>query len=464
MLLSRRRFLQGVAALPLLAQETEDIQNWPSFRGPNGRGVADGFPVRTSWDVDETAGEVAGVRWQSPIPGLGHSSPVLWGERIFLLTAIAKDGRVPLRLGGDAGVNRRDWTGSNEADDDRGEQSWVVLCYDKKSGREIWRQSARVGRPRANRHAKATHANTSLATDGRRLVAFFGSEGLYCYDLDGRLLWSRDLGVIDITVFGVGRGYGSSPVIHNDRVALVCDDPDDPFLVVLRLSDGKELWRASRKGVCERGSWSTPLIHAGPGRTQVVANGWPWIVSYDLETGQELWRLRGGGDNPVPTPFVANGWIYITSSHGSSSPIFVVHPDAHGDITPTPRARISNSILWHATRGGSYLSTPVVYGDYIYFGYETGVVRCFDAKSGERMYEKRLDPGAAIVSSLVAADGKVFCASENGYVYVLEAGPVFKLLARNSIGGPCFATPAISQGVLYFRTSANLVAIGQELQ
>ena len=459
MLLSRRRFLQGMAVAPFLGQRADHQGNWPAFRGPHGRGVADGFPVRTSWDVDETPGPVDGFRWRVDVPGLGHSSPVLWGDRIFVPTAIAREGRVPLRLGGDAGVNRRDWTGSTVPAEDKGEQKWVVLCYDKKSGRELWRETARTGRPQAARHAKATHANTSLATDGSRLVAFFGSEGLYCYDLDGRLLWSRDLGVINITKFGVGRGYGSSPAIHQDRVALLCDDPESPFLVVLDLSDGREVWRAPRMGVSEA-SWGTPLIHAGPNGTQVVANGWPWVVSYDLETGEELWRLGGGGDNPIPSPFVANGWIYITSAHGSESPIFVVDPDARGDITPARGARASDSMLWHASRGGSYVSTPVVYRGYIYFGYETGVVRCFDANTGRRMYEKRLDPGAAITASLVAADGKVFCPSENGYVYVLEAGPTFNVLARNSMGEPCFATPAISDGVLYFRTTGSLIAIG----
>jgi outer membrane protein assembly factor BamB len=457
--LSRRRFLQGMALAPVLRQRAEDPGNWPAFRGPHGRGVADGFSVRESWNADEIPSKPDGVLWRTEVPGLGHSSPVLWGDRLFVPTAIASEGRVPLQLGGDAGVNRTDWTGGTAAAEDKGEQRWVVLCFDKQSGREVWRQTARTGRPQATRHSKATHANTSLATDGDRLVAFFGSEGLYCYDLDGRLLWSRDLGIINISKYGVGRGFGSSPAIHEDRIALLCDDPENPFLVVLNLSDGREIWRVFRKGVSEA-SWGTPLIHAGPKGAQVVTNGWPWVVSYDLETGEELWRLGGGGDNPIPSPFVANGWIYITSAHGSESPIFVVDPDARGDITPAPRSRESDSMLWHASRGGSYVSTPVVYRGYIYFGYETGVVRCFDAKTGKRMYEKRLDPGAAIAASLVAADGKVFCPSENGTVYVIEAGPTFNLLARNSMGEPCFATPAISGGTLYFRTPASLIAIG----
>jgi outer membrane protein assembly factor BamB len=374
---------------------------------------------------------------------------VVHGNRIFVATAIASDGKAPLKVG---------LGGQPDAADDNGDQSWVVLCYDRLTGHELWRKTAHQGRPRATRHAKATHANTTVSVEGNRVVAFFGSEGLHCYDLDGKLEWSRDLGVIDISKYGIGWGYASSPTIHKDRIAVVCDDPQHPFVAALRLSDGQELWRVSRKGVCER-SWGTPLIHSDPEKTQVVVNGWPWIVAYDLETGDEVWRLRGGGDNPVPTPFVAHGWIYVTNAHGAQSPIFVVRPDAKGDISPSAEAGTHESIVWSTTRGGSYMSTPVVYGDYLYLGNSNGVVRCFNALTGQKVYEQRLDPGASIIASLVAADGKIYCASENGMVYVLAAGPAFKVLARNNLGQPCFATPAISQGVLYFRTTESLLAI-----
>jgi outer membrane protein assembly factor BamB len=423
-------------------------QNWPSFRGPGGRGVADGFPVPSSWNADPTAGKVEGVSWRAHVPGLGHSSPIVFGDRIFLATAIAEEGEAPLKLGPG---------GQPTAADDNGVQSWVVLCYDKLTGAELWRRTAYRGRPRASRHAKASHANTSLTTDGRHLVAFFGSEGLYCYDLAGELRWSRDLGVINISKYGIGWGYASSPAVYQDRIALVCDDPDDPFVAVLRLSDGKEIWHVSRKGISER-SWGTPMIHAGPERTQVVVNGWPWIVAYDLDAGEELWRLRGGGDNPVPTPFEADGRIYITSAHGGQSPIYVVRPEARGDITAS-KEESAMAIVWSTLRDGSYMSTPVVYRGYLYLGNSNGVVRCFDAKTGDKIYEKRLTNGDAIISSLVAAEGKIYCAAESGTVYVLAAGPDFKVLARNEMGESCFATPAISQGVLYFRTTKSLMAI-----
>jgi outer membrane protein assembly factor BamB len=448
--LYRRAFLLiACVAFPLAAPGADDGSDWPSFRGRGGNGVADGFPVRSVWNADATTGKIDGVLWSTKVPGLGHSSPVVCGNRIFLATAIASDGKAPLKVGRGGG---------RDAADDHGEQSWVVLCYDRLTGDELWRKTAHQGRPRTTRHAKATHANTSVTVEGNHVVAFFGSEGLHCYDLDGKLEWSRDLGVIDISKYGIGWGYASSPAIHQDRIAVVCDDPKNPFVAVVRLSDGEELWRVSRKDICVR-SWGTPFIHSNSARTQVVVNGWPWIVAYDFETGKEFWRIKGGGDNPVPTPFEAHGFIYFTNAHGAQSPIFVVRPNANGDISPSEEAGLNKSIVWSTTRGGSYMSTPVVYRDYLYLGTATGVVRCFNALTGQKVYEKRLGTDAAIISSLVAAEGKIYCASENGTVYVLATGPEFKVLARNKMGQPCFATPAISQGVIYFRTTESLLAI-----
>ena len=439
--------------IPLLCVVTgvnaQQASDWPAFRGPQAQGVVESGAVASHWNADPDHGPDQHIRWRAPVPGLGHSSPVISGNRVFVLTAIASQGEAPLKVG--AG-------GRPEAADDNGEQSWVVLCYDKQTGRELWRQVAKRGLPRATRHAKATHANTSVAVQGDRVVAFFGSEGLYCYDLEGKLLWKRDLGVVDISKYGIGWGYASSPAIYQDRIALICDDPNNPYLVVLRLSDGEELWRVARNDICER-NWSTPLIHPTGERTQVVVNGWPWVVSYDLASGKELWRIKGGGDNPVPTPFVANGWFYITSSHGGQSPIYVVRPEATGDVSPTEEVTSNEAIVWSTRRGGAYMSTPVVYGDYLYLGNSNGVLRCFHAKTGEKIYEQRLGSDAGIIASLVAADGKIYCPSENGTVYVIQAGPEFELLAENRMGRPCFASPALSAGVLFLRTTDELLAI-----
>ena len=427
----------------------QDASDWPAFRGKDGKGVSDNQRLPVHWNTDPENDPTKQILWQTEIPGLGHSSPVISGNRIFVLTAIASQGDAPLKVG--AG-------GRPEAADDNGEQEWVVLCYDKQTGQELWRQVARKGLPRATRHAKATHANTSVAVQGDRVVAFFGSEGLYCYTLDGKLLWKRDLGVVDISKYGIGWGYASSPAIHQNRIALICDDPNNPYLALFDLANGEELWRVSRSDICER-NWSTPLIHQTPDRTQIVINGWPWIVSYEMKSGKELWRIKGGGDNPVPTPFVAHGWIYITSSHGGQSPIYVVRPDAAGDVSPAEDDTPTDSIVWSTRRGGSYMSTPVVYGDYLYLGNSNGVLRCFHAKTGDKVYQERLGSDAGIIASLVAADGKIYCPSENGTVYVVAAGPEFKLLAENQMGQPCFASPALSDSVLFIRTTGKLFAI-----
>lgn len=422
--------------------------DWPTFRGPLGNGIASGS-VPESWSADSKAGEVERVLWQIDVPGLGHSSPVITGDRLFLATAVASNGKAPLKVGPG---------GRPEAAEDNGEQSWLLLCYDKHNGKEIWRRTAHRGIPRATRHAKATHANTSVVVSGDCVVVFFGSEGIYCYDFEGELRWSRDLGVINVSKYGIGWGFASSPAVHSDRIALVCDDPANPFLVLLNLKDGKEVWRVSRAKICER-NWSTPYIHSSAKRTQIVVNGWPWVVSYDLKTGKEFWRIRGGGDNPVPTPFESNGWIYLTSAHGGLSPIYVVRPEANGDVTPTEDKSSNEGVVWSTPRGGCYMSTPVVCGDYLFLGNSNGVLRCFHAVTGEQLYEKRLGAKAGVIASLVAADNRVYCASENGTVYVLAAGPKFELLAENKMGQPCFATPAISNGVIFVRTSEKLVAI-----
>lgn len=425
--------------------------DWPAFRGLNGVGVADGSPLPATWNADAAAGKLTGIRWKSAVPGLGHSSPVIAGDRIYVLSAVRKEaGKAPLKIA---------VGGEPTAAADNEEQSWVVLCYNAATGKQLWSRAARTAKPRATRHEKATHANTTLATDGKHLVAFLGSEGLYCYDLDGKLLWSRDLGVINVSKYGIGWGYASSPAVYQNRIALLCDDPSNPFLVVLSLTDGKEIWRVERKGICER-SWGTPYIHASSTGVQVVANGWPWTVSYDLETGKEIWRIGGGGDNPIPTPFSANGWIYVTNAHGGKAPVWVVKPDAKGDLTPQPGGKSNPGLVWTAAGMGAYISTPVVYGDYLYLGNTNGVVRCLNAKTGDKMYESRLSPDAQIYASLVAADGKVYFPSLDGVVYVVQAGPVFQLLGKNPMGEPCFATPAILKSTIYFRTTDSLVAVG----
>jgi outer membrane protein assembly factor BamB len=454
--LTRRSFLTtSLMAAPAIALasgtfDSKTEQNWPGFRGPGAEGVADGYPTRADWNADAAAGKLSGVLWRVDVPGLGHSSPIVWGDNIIVATAVRLSGKAPLRIG---------YYGDVKAAPDNDEQKWTILCFDKKSGERRWERVVRTSKPATERHEKSTHANTTLVTDGRRLVAFFGSEGLYCFDLKGKLLWSKDLGVINNSWHGIGWGYSSSPALYRDRLALLCDDPKAPFVAAFNLSDGKELWRTSRKGDCE-GSWGTPLIHSDGARTQVITNGWPFIVSYDFDTGKELWRLRGGGDIPIPTPFVADGLIVISNAHGGKAPLFAVRPSAKGDISLKEGSASNDSVVWSVPNGGSYISTPVVYRGHIYLANYNGLLRCFDFKTGEKMYEERLGLDVSCSASLVAADGKIYCPVEQGTVYVIKAGPKLETLAKNELGAPCLATPAISQGVIYFRTSESLIAVG----
>lgn len=423
-------------------------QDWPSFRGQGATGVVDGPPLPLQWDVTR---EDPAVIWKVDVPGVGHSCPVVVGDRLFVATAVPDEGESALQIGRG---------GSIKAAEESGEQSWQVLCFDRHTGKQLWRQEAHRGTPQATRHTKATHANTTVTVSGDRVVAFFGSEGLYCYDLAGTLIWQRDFGVVDISKYGIGWGYGSSPAVHEGRIVLVCDDPSNPYIVCCRLTDGAELWRTSRQDDCER-NWSTPFIFERDNAAQIVVNGWPWVVSYDLQTGEELWRIKGGGDNPVPTPFLVDDRIYVTSAHGAKSPIIVLRTDAIGNISEAADPQAAG-LIWRTERGGAYMSTPVVVGDYLYLGNTNGVLRCFHAVTGEKVYEERIDSGAYMVASLVASNGRIYCTAEDGTVYVVAAGPDFQLLAENRLGEPCLATPAISGGRMYFRTTKSLLAIGLE--
>ncbi|TWU35340.1 Arylsulfatase [Novipirellula aureliae] len=441
-------FLTLAASTPFLYAADESV-DWPGFRGRGAAGVANGFQTAATWDA--TNPDDKSVLWKSPIPGLGHSCPTIVGDRIFVATAVASSDDVPIQIGR---------SGNIDAAADNGEQAWMVLCFDKTSGAERWRQTAYKGTPKATRHAKATHANTTIAVEGDNVVAFFGSEGLYCYDLSGNLKWKKDLGIVNVSKYGIGWGYGSSPAIYDGRIVLVCDDPEHPYIVTLNLDDGEEIWRKSRREDCER-SWGTPLIHTANGNAQVVVNGWPWIVAYDLDTGEVSWRVEGGGDNPIPSPFIADDRIYLTNSHGGKSPIIAMRPDSKGNVTEADSPQDAG-LIWRDERGGTYMSTPVVLGDYLYVAGTNGVFRCYQAESGEKMYEQRLAGGTYVVASLVAADDKIYCTAEDGRVFVIAPGPEFEILSTNQLGESCLATPAISEGVIYFRTTHSLIAIGPD--
>ncbi len=419
--------------------------HWPAFRGPASSGINEGFATPTDWNAETGQN----VRWKTPIPGLAHSSPVVWGDRVFVTTAIsARDNSVRVGLYGNIAPVEDDSV-----------HRWVVYALDKNSGEIIWEQTAHSGVPKVKRHTKATHASATMATDGTHVIAYFGSEGLYAYDMNGTLVWEKDLGLLDAGFFMVPEaqwGVASSPIIHDGKVILLADVQENSFLAAFDLETGNELWRTPRQDVP---TWGTPNVYESNGDKQVVVNGYRHIGAYDFDSGDEVWMMRGGGDIPVPTPVFGHGLIYITNAHGPMAPIYAVDPNARGNISLADGETSNDAIVWSYGSGGGYMQTPLVYGDYLYNCRDNGALSVYDARTGERMYQERLGQGGGFSASPVAADGKVYFTSEDGDIFVIAAGPSFELLARNPMGEVAMATPAISEGMLIFRTQGHVVAI-----
>ena len=440
-----RRLLVPVALVAATAVPVSGSDNWPSFRGNGASGNGSGTPPAT-WNV-ETGDNVL---FRVAVPGLGHSSPVIWGDRLFLTSSVPEGEEASLKVG---------LYGDIAPVVGEPPQRYVVLAYDKRSGELLWQQTAFEGTPAVKRHTKASHTNSTPATDGEVLVVFFGSEGLRAYDLEGNALWNRQFGLLDSGFFMVKTaqwGFASSPLIHDGRVIIQVDVQDDSFLAALDAKTGEDIWRTKRD---EIPTWSTPAVFPrSDGSRQIVVNGYQHIGGYDFDTGEELWRLEGGGDIPVPTPIRAgnDGPILITSAHGPMRPVYAIDPDAAGGIDPEHEA-----MLWFHERLGNYMQTPIVVGDLAYFGFDNGVVTVFDWRSGERVAQQRLGRGASgFTASPVAADGRLYFNSEDGDVYVIEADEALNELAVNELGETLMATPAISDGVIYFRARRHLIAVG----
>jgi len=303
----------------LFAQENY-CEQWPQFRGPFASGIMDGANLPLNWDVH--SGE--NIRWVADIPGLAHSCPVVWGDRLYLTTAISGSGKDSLKIG---------LYGDIDEVGDRSVHEFRVYCFNRHSGELLWEDVALKAVPRTERHTKSSHANPTPATDGKHMLAFFGSEGLYCYNMEGELLWKKDFGKMNAGPYTSPEyewGFASSPILHEDRVIVQCDFLGDAFLAALDVETGKELWRTAR---VDAATWSTPNFYNQDGHHQVVVNGFKQMGGYDFQTGEQLWSLGKGGDAPVPTPVFAHGLIYLHGSHGRYSPIFAVRPDARGDIT-----------------------------------------------------------------------------------------------------------------------------------
>ncbi|MET0556079.1 MAG: PQQ-binding-like beta-propeller repeat protein [Vicinamibacteria bacterium] len=434
-------------ALVLVASAAQ-AQNWPSFRGPNASGVAAGHATATAWDATKGTG----VLWKTPVPGIAVSSPIVWGDTVFVTTAVSSDPKAVFRHG---------LYGDVEPSKDVTRHSWRLLAIDKKTGKVRWDRVAHEGIPKTKRHTKSSQASCTPVTDGKVVIAWFGSEGLYAYDLAGKLLWKQDLGRVDAGWFfdpDYEWGAASSPVIYKDLVILQVDKQKDSFVAAFRLKDGTEAWRTARE---EIPSWGTPTVYEGPPRDELVTQATKFIRGYDPATGKELWRLGPNSEITTPTPIVAHGMVYVTNGYGGIQPIYAIKPGGSGDLTLSGEATSSPHVAWSTKRGGPYTPTPVVYEDLLYIVTNNGVLSAYDAKTGERAYQERVaGKGGAFSASLVAADGKIYLTGEDGDVFVVKAGRKPEWLATNPMGEVLMATPAISDGVLYVRGMSHLFAIG----
>jgi outer membrane protein assembly factor BamB len=436
-------------ALLSLQAQTDYMKQWPQFRGPFASGIVESDALPDHWDV--TTGE--NIKWKAEIPGLGHSSPVIWEDRLFVTTAISGSGNNSLKVG---------LYGDIDEVGDRSEHEYRLYCFDKRSGDLLWEHLVYKGIPVTERHTKSSHANATPATDGRYIVVFFGSEGLYCYDFEGELVWKKNFGRINAGPYNepdVEWGYASSPIIHENRVIVQCDIiGEEGFLASLDLETGEEIWRSPREDVA---TWSTPNFLNKYGERQIVVNGFSQIGGYNFDSGKMLWQLGNGGDAPVPTPIFAHGLIYIHGSHGRYQPIFAIRPEARGIITLDKDSTSSKNIVWSIKRGAAYMPTNLVYGDYLYNLRMNGNLTCFDAKTGEVIYKERIPEAMGITSSGVASGGKLYYSIEQGDVVVVKAGPEFEILSRNPMDDLLMSSPAISEDMIFFRTQNKLVAVGK---
>lgn len=442
--LGRQAFLEP---LRQALAKASSIPSWPQFRGRNASGIADGAKPLLQWSVEDSTG----IKWKTAIPGLGHSSPVVWGDRIFVTSAVSSSPQTDFRP-----------ASPMDSAADMSPHSFRVYALNRHTGEILWERLAYEGVPKTKRSPKNSFASPTPATDGRHLVVHFGSHGLYCYDLDGNLLWKRDLGVLDTGFFfdpAYQWGDASSPIIYRDLAILQCDLQKDSYLAAFDLKDGTLRWKSERD---ELPSWGTPTLVEGPRRAELVTNGIKRIRSYDPETGKELWSLATHNSFiSAATPVAGLDLIVVGNGYRPLRPIYAIRPGAQGDIS-LGDASSSQHVAWSKKSGGSYYTTPLIYGEHLYVLGENGVLVNYYVKTGEEIYRHRVgDAGATFAASPVAADGYLYLASEAGDVYVLRDGIEYKQTAANPVGEPCMATPAIADGMIYIRTRSHLLGIGR---
>jgi outer membrane protein assembly factor BamB len=431
-----------LAAAPMAA-------NWPQWRGPSGRGVSAESGLPTTWNGREN------IAWSTALRGLGSSSPIVWGDQIFVTSQV---GRVPLSGGSHPLLARDDAAlvplekpigGRREEPSSAADPiALVVESFNRSDGRRVWEHRVAARGPFPNLHEKHNLATPTPVTSGEHVVAWFGTGQIVALDMRGAVVWSKHLGE-EYSPFDINWGHGSSPALYKDLLILLCDHESASYLIALEARTGKLRWKADRgKG---RASYSTPLVVPGPTGDELVVNSSERIDGYDPATGELLWYADAPRQSPIPSAVFHDGLIYMTRGY-RNSPYLAVRPGGRGDVT-------ASHVVWRAPGGGSYTASLVSYEGLLYMTNDVGVLTCADTKTGERVWQTRLD--GVFFASPVAADGKIYFLSQTGETIVVKAGRAPAILARNDLGERFVASPAISRGQLFLRSDARLFAIGR---
>jgi len=414
--------------------------NWPQWRGPGGQGISDDEQIPLEWSSTRN------IAWKTPVAGQGHSQPIVWDNRAFLTSDVegvtAPGHKAPdHRIEGEI-FKHPDSVGSDKR------HRLNVLAFDLATGKQLWERTAYEGTVFDDRHKRGSYAAATPVTDGTRVYAYFGPEGVYAYNFDGTLVWKASVGQFPL----LGMGTGTSPLLFKNLLIIQRDENagDNSFIAALDTATGKEVWRTRRT---VEASWSTPVLVDADGRTELVTNGSQLIVGYDPATGRELWRARGVESNAIHTPLVGRGLVIVTAGFPAKR-VIAIRPGGSGDITGTDR------IAWQYDKGTAYVVSPILYGDYVYLVSDKGILTCLDAKTGEVKYEGgRVPVPASFMASPVAVRNRLLLTSIDGDTYVIRAGPSHEVIGTNAIGEPVYASLAVSQGRILVRGASHLFCI-----